>query len=184
VVHWLEALREKVILIAPLEARVVILEGTTLGSAFTRGITSPHGDTGTDVNKLSRTRGTDGGGANVGDWAAVRTVGPTGSGADIIWTALDSISGVGVLTLALSARLMHYNCFDPSLLVGDGSLPDFTGLRPLLRLPNSAPAIETFASFFIVKTDSNRRFKVKGSITGGGPNNYSEYDLMLQGYFR
>ncbi len=168
--------------LAELRQQVATLQ-TAYAGRFVRVAESPFGDGGTAAWRLYRTRGIDGAGANASDWGSDKTIGPTGSGADIIWTALDTLGGVGAISLALSAFSSAFNFTTPKLRVADGTVSSLAAVEPIIDLPTSGTSVSQKFGWVVVKTDAQRRFKIRVSFDGFSTNNFQDYALYLQGYF-
>jgi hypothetical protein len=166
--------------LAQLRQQVATLQ-TAYAGRFVRVATSTYGDGGSPVWRLYRTRGTDGTGANAADWNNDKTIGKTGSGADIIWTALDGLPNE--TTLALSITSNSYNFATANIKLADGSVTSLAAIEPVIENPSSPTGIPQKLPWLVVKTDATGKFKVRASIGSFSTNNFHDFALYLQGYF-
>lgn len=162
---------------------------TSLEWAFTGGVSAPAaclgffyfvGETPTDGTAISITNSSTGSGA----W---QTVGPTGSGADIIWTALDSLpAGVRGLRLYAWAKSNHLTGPEGTnatalYLRKYGSSAGAS--RPVVLATTMATGeINDDTNMVDIPIDSNKMFELywsKSVVVDG----YTSIDISIEGYY-
>jgi hypothetical protein len=190
VAHWLEALREKVNLIAPLTTRVDDLEalpGNT-GKRFTilkKDISNAF-LTGFDHELIDTDYGIPGVNTTI-------TIGKTGSGASHIWTALDALpTNASAVKIRVFAAWAGANAGQQTMFIFPTSL-DITTLS--LEQALTYGVFHYRYNFTVdwntqnvvdVEIDTGKTFKLRWNSIGANFNAYQEkiyYGLYLDGYY-
>lgn len=134
----------------------------------------------------------DGGTGSDPGWAvaygglADRTIGPTGSGADSIWTALNSIpGGFANRDIALTIQLYTSTASARAWIADGGYGGALTSLECALQNHKAFGASAKTSLHVIVKTDSQGRFKVRHQFDDYNVGTYHECFLFifLNGYY-